>query len=315
MLYRLKMMRENPLDIEKNLRDKIASSDDYSLSINISNNSPNLIKGVDKQLLLQQLLNTVGILVYFLCIYFATSVNPNKIFFIETDPRISFPYMTSQVSVVALVSISSLVPAFFITICTVFIPESILVNVVYSKRSKILIYTHLGCGLLQTLLLTDAVTNTIKIMVLRPRPNFLAYCNYMGYRDAMSSNNYTTYDSLVHAGTVGLWSNCREQDIDSILSFPSGHSSFSFAGMMFTAMMFRFFIDFFHNFRFIGVDGILFIAPLLISSWIAITRIQDHFHHEDDVIMGSMIGIIVSFYTFRSCEYYLNHYLQKNQGK
>ena len=107
------MLKETPLDIEKNSLRLSQHDDDYSTPLSSTGSSSSAsIKGVDKQLLFQQFVNTVAILIYFICIYFATSIDPNKVFFIETDPRISFPYVTSQVSVEALVLISSLVPAF-----------------------------------------------------------------------------------------------------------------------------------------------------------------------------------------------------------
>jgi len=244
----------------------------------------------------------VALLIWALCVGLG-SVNTSKVFILERDPTISFPYVKAQVPVSMLAGISVGIPCAFVVICATLVfryNNSSNSNSYYVALAKTILYLLLT--LAQCLLLADGVTNTIKVLVLRPRPNFLAYCNYKGFQTASSSGNYTSYNLATQPNAVGSTSFCLSKSSlpDSVLSFPSGHSSLSFAGMTFISLLIKYSIEVWGQFQLLGLHGAIFVAPLFLSSWIAITRIQDYFHHEDDVMMGCFIGASASLFVFNA---------------
>lgn len=80
-------------------------------------------------------------------------------------------------------------------------------------------------------------------------------------------------------------------------SFPSGHASTSFAGLSFLSLFlsghlciyagksnaWRFFLAFF---------------PLIFAAVVAISRYTDNRHHWEDVLFGSILGLIISWFTY-----------------
>jgi diacylglycerol diphosphate phosphatase/phosphatidate phosphatase len=98
------------------------------------------------------------------------------------------------------------------------------------------------------------------------------------------------------------WEICTETDHhvlhDGWRSFPSGHSSFSFSGLGYLAL---FLAGQCHVFRPRTDLGrvLLALAPLLGAALIAISRCEDYRHDVWDVTTGSIIGILVSYYTYR----------------
>ena len=98
------------------------------------------------------------------------------------------------------------------------------------------------------------------------------------------------------------WEVCTEQDHhvlhDGWRSFPSGHSSFSFSGLGYLAL---FLAGQCHVFR-PRTDlarVLVAFAPLLGAALIAISRCEDYRHDVYDVTTGSLIGILVAYYTYR----------------
>jgi membrane-associated phospholipid phosphatase len=70
--------------------------------------------------------------------------------------------------------------------------------------------------------------------------------------------------------------------------------------MIYASMMIKYMIDSRHKFSTVSIGGILFCGPLAFASWVGITRIQDHFHNTDDVMMGGFIGLVVGYYFFKN---------------
>jgi diacylglycerol diphosphate phosphatase/phosphatidate phosphatase len=85
---------------------------------------------------------------------------------------------------------------------------------------------------------------------------------------------------------------------DGWRSFPSGHSSFAFSGLGYLAL---FLAGQCHVFR-PRTDlarVLLALVPLLGAALIAISRCEDYRHDVYDVTTGSLLGILVAFYTYR----------------
>ncbi|GLB35424.1 putative acid phosphatase homologues [Lyophyllum shimeji] len=147
-------------------------------------------------------------------------------------------------------------------------------------------------GLILGLSLTGAVTQFSKITVGRPRPDVLDRCQ-------------------LPQGTVdppfGLtaWQQCTQTDIailrDGFRSFPSGHSSLSFAGLGFLAFYIAGKLHLFDRRGHAG-KAWLALAPFSAAALVAISRTMDYRHHWHDVLVGSILGTVISYFTYR--QYY-----------
>jgi diacylglycerol diphosphate phosphatase/phosphatidate phosphatase len=136
-------------------------------------------------------------------------------------------------------------------------------------------------------MLTSFLTDTIKDAVGRPRPDLISRCKV---------REGTPKHELVN------WDVCTERDHhtlhDGWRSFPSGHSSFGFAGLGYLAL---FFCGQLHVFR-PRTDlskALLALSPLLGAVLIAISRCEDYRHDVYDVTCGSILGFAVAYFSYR----------------
>ena len=98
---------------------------------------------------------------------------------------------------------------------------------------------------------------------------------------------------------------------DAFASFPSGHSSVSFACMTVLSYYFHLLLTHFpthtsdktHPYR-MGPSNQLWRyvvrgTPYLLAVWIAVSRIRNYWHRPEDVIGGAIIGLVTGMTTMQ----------------
>ncbi|RDL36956.1 uncharacterized protein BP5553_04389 [Venustampulla echinocandica] len=160
-----------------------------------------------------------------------------------------------------------------------------------------------------SLILTSFITNVVKNAVGRPRPDLISRC-----KPAATAASDVLVDISVCTQTN------HHVLHDGWRSFPSGHSSFAFAGLGFLTL---FFCGQMHVLRPRTDLGraLLAIAPLLGAALIAISRCEDYrcasptleerclngissantliSHDVYDVTCGSILGISIAYFSYR----------------
>jgi diacylglycerol diphosphate phosphatase/phosphatidate phosphatase len=144
-------------------------------------------------------------------------------------------------------------------------------------------------GLILGLGMTGSVTQFSKITVGRPRPDVIDRCQPIpGSADPIYRlSNASICTQIDHRIMRDGWR-----------SFPSGHSSLSFAGLGFLSF---YLAGKMHLFDKRGHAGKAWLAlsPLAAASLVAISRTMDYRHHWHDVLVGSLLGLIFSFFSYR----------------
>jgi diacylglycerol diphosphate phosphatase / phosphatidate phosphatase len=156
-------------------------------------------------------------------------------------------------------------------------------------------------GLAISMALTVCLTDIIKNTVGRPRPDLLSRC---------IPKPDTPHDALVSIEVCTQTDHHRLHD--GWRSFPSGHSSFSFAGLgylsLFLAGQMRIFAhgagvsvgD--HTEKLVRGDlvrSLVCLGPLLGALMIAISRCQDYRHDVYDVCIGALLGWTITYWSYR----------------
>ncbi|CCG83653.1 PAP2 domain protein [Taphrina deformans PYCC 5710] len=217
----------------------------------------------------------IGALTLFLVLEHA--IDPFHRLFSLADLSIQFPHAKhEQIPVWMLFLISYGIPAIIIcVVCTVL-----------KRRTNTL---HLSLlALSASTALTVFATALIKNGVGRPRPDLLDRCQ---------PATGTPLQGLVDISV------CTTKDAhflnEGFRSFPSGHSSYAFAGLGFLAFW-------------LAGQLMLFKAPprswksfccftpIVGAAMIAVTRTEDYRHHWQDVTVGGVMGFTIAYFVSRA---------------
>jgi len=147
-------------------------------------------------------------------------------------------------------------------------------------------------GLILSLAIAGVITQFSKVTVGRPRPDLIDRCQARaGSADpTFGLSNFTI---------------CTQTDQfilkDGFRSFPSGHSSLSFAGLGFFAFYLAGKLHLFDT-RGYAPKAWIAVAPLCGAALVAISRTMDYRHHWHDVVVGSILGLVTAYFSYR--QYY-----------
>lgn len=189
------------------------------------------------------------------------------------------------------------VPIYLLLLLLLIVPTATIVLMSYLKLTDwrsylLLVHTSLVAFLL-SVVFTGFFTNFGKVFVGRPRPDFLARCKpspdtpTTGY---VTSSVCTTNDSRVLS--------------DGFRSFPSGHSSIAFASFNFLAIWLAGQFSVFSSIvgpvkRGLSLKAMISSLPIVLASYVAISRLEDYRHRGSDVLSGIILGISVSWIVYR----------------
>jgi len=211
------------------------------------------------------------------------SARPVKRGFDATDSSIANSMEQETISTAVLLVISFLIPAVVMAVFHFFSRDR--------RNIKFRNYLQRIIELIQVLLLVNFATIVIKMSYGELRPDFLARCV------PNASNVCTGSEKLVNEGRV---------------SFPSGHSSTAWSGMVYLSLFMVYEWELFQlrwpnsqkNKAEDQGEGTVFarvllvFIPLLIAALVSVSRVVNNRHFPHDVIGGAILGICVAFLIF-----------------
>eukprot|EP01132_Coremiostelium_polycephalum_P002693 gene2693-3342_t len=131
-------------------------------------------------------------------------------------------------------------------------------------------FHHAALGLLETFTATMLFTDFLKVIAGRYRPDYQA--RLVGGNEALIR--------------------------DGRMSFPSGHSSLSFATMTFLSFYICGKIKIFRKEGGAMWKVLLVLIPFAISSFVAVSRTRDYHHDFSDITAGSFIGLAIGVFIY-----------------
>ena len=191
----------------------------------------------------------------------AFAIEPQQENAVYNNPAENYPYSGETIPIPALFLIAIVVPCLIIGLIAILHPRKIELCFAY-------------LSLFQALCFTLLVTETLKVYVARPRPNYFNYCGFN-----KESKTCTGPDKF------------RK---DAKVSFPSGHASISFC----CATWFSLFLQ---NYLALGPElwfVVIRFLPFVVSIFISATRITDYMHHVSDVVAGAALGTGIAYTIF-----------------
>lgn len=171
----------------------------------------------------------------------------------------------------------SFVPVWVMIAIVIFVPLMFFIFTVVVSRNY-LDSTQSFLAWTLALSINAFFTETIKLAIGRPRPDFFYRC----FPDGKVTEKFTC-------------TKVTRDIIDGRKSFPSGHSSFSFCSMGFLSLWLCGRLGALKR----GHERVLAIAacstPLIVAALVSVSRCLDNHHHWEDVIAGSLLGFVSSY--------------------
>ncbi|CAI9752978.1 unnamed protein product [Fraxinus pennsylvanica] len=178
---------------------------------------------------------------------------------------------------------SNTVPVWLVPIYAALLPVAVFL-LFYVRRRDVYDLHHAILGILFSIFITGVLTDAIKDAVGRPRPDFFWRCFPDG-KDA-----YDQWGNVVCHGDKSV---IREGH----KSFPSGHTAWSFAGLGFLSLYLSGKLKVFDRKGHVA-KLCLVLLPLLVASLVGISRVDDYWHHWQDVFAGGLLGLVVATFCY-----------------
>ncbi|KAI4339029.1 hypothetical protein MLD38_024016 [Melastoma candidum] len=157
--------------------------------------------------------------------------------------------------------------------------------IIYFRRRDVYDLHHAILGLLFSVLLTAVITESIKNAVGRPRPDFFYRC----FPHGNATFNPVTKNVMCNGDKAVIKEGYK--------SFPSGHTSGSFAGLGFLALYLSGKIRAFDRRGHVSKLGLV-LLPYLVAALVGVSRVDDYWHHWQDVFAGALLGTVISTFCY-----------------
>ncbi|KAJ8585863.1 PAP2-domain-containing protein, partial [Rhizopogon salebrosus TDB-379] len=147
------------------------------------------------------------------------------------------------------------------------------------------------------------VTQLVKVTVGRPRPGLPCISETSNRFDRTLSASLGSDDPLWGLSTIDICTQAVSYILeDGWKSFPSDHSSMSFAGLGFLAFYLAGKLHLFDSRGHAAIQHVLTITPFAVAAFVAISCTMDYRHHSHDVLTGSALGLTLAYFSYR--QYY-----------
>ncbi|KAJ1722815.1 hypothetical protein LPJ53_002784 [Coemansia erecta] len=198
-----------------------------------------------------------------------------------TDKSIQYPHKPDSVPFYAAVLLCCVAPLVVILAWTAFVRRSF-----HDMNAGVL-----GLGI--SLVLNMMITNSVKNLAGRLRPDFVARCNL---------DTATVAEPAIGLLTSAV---CAPTDqavfLDGMRSFPSGHTSFSFAGLTYLSLWLAGHLHIGDR-RGRVYKSFVVLVPELAALLIGVSRTKDYRHHWQDVLAGALLGLFMGWFGYH--QYY-----------
>ncbi|KAK9106243.1 hypothetical protein Scep_023087 [Stephania cephalantha] len=175
------------------------------------------------------------------------------------------------------------VPVWSVPLYAVVLPILIFLFI-YFRRRDVYDLHHSVLGLLFSVLITAVITDAIKDAVGRPRPDFFWRCFPDG------KDVYDAFGDVICHGDPSVIKEGHK-------SFPSGHTAWSFAGLGFLSLYLSGKIRAFDRRGHVAKLCIVFLPPLA-ACLVGVSRVDDYWHHWQDVFAGGILGLAVATFCY-----------------
>ncbi|KGO70053.1 Phosphatidic acid phosphatase type 2/haloperoxidase [Penicillium expansum] len=294
------------------------------------------LAAISKLLVLSYIIDWIFIIGIALIGYGFYKQPPNHHPFSLTDPTISYPLTKETVTTTTLILVCLFAPALIIFLLSwLLVPAKATVSTTTNSgspkppaaqyiRRKFWEWNVGWMGLALAIASAWSATQGLKALIGKPRPDLLARCN----PDVARIAEFTVGglgESVRGAATLVSWEICRDKSdslrIDGFSSFPSGHSSFSFAGLIYLTLWLcsKFSVGFPYLPRYPIEDQshtddsssvrkrgaappvylmLIAFVPTATACFIAASRWFNYRHHGFDILFGAALGLFFAYIAF-----------------
>jgi membrane-associated phospholipid phosphatase len=251
--------------------------------------------------------------------------------FTLTEYDIAYPNRSDIVSILVVSAIAGIAPAIIILFLSLALASETSTSPQPTKWRGALWNAHVGClGLALALATTLFITSGLKDLIGKPRPDLLARCQ----PDLSAVSRYLVggIGSSLDSGAEPLVSDgiCQQTDKhlldDGFAAFPSGHSSFSSAGLVYLSLWLSARLsvripDLNHTSLPIHAgskdktrhaqsvsdlqsapplwQAAIALCPIVVALFVCASRYADFHHAGIDIVAGAILGTLIGWASFR----------------